>query len=113
MEFLQSSQQSQQPQQPPLDPPSYHHANRIGNFRILDSMRCEIFISYSADKAVADGDAETYATEYLNTVNIPNLPPHQLELKIGKPVILLLTSIHPKDCAMEPDFVWLTLVKEL
>ena len=38
MEFLQSSQQSQQqPQQhPPLsDPPSYHHANRIGNSRIL------------------------------------------------------------------------------
>src|SRR5208282_2468342 len=36
-----------------------------------------------------DGDAETYAIEYLNTVNLSNLPPHQLKLKIGAPVILL------------------------
>src|SRR5437762_13713546 len=34
-------------------------------------------------------DAETYATEYLNTINLSNLPPHELKLKIGAPVILL------------------------
>ena len=52
-------------------------------------MNSEVFTVYSADKVVDEGDAETYATEYLNTVNLSNLPPHELKLKIGTPVILL------------------------
>ena len=52
-------------------------------------MSGEVFTSYSADKVVDEGDTETYATEYLNTINLPNLPPHELKLKIGAPVILL------------------------
>src|SRR5438876_7161205 len=59
------------------------------NEQLLASMNSEVFTVYSADKAVDDGDAETYATEYLNTVNLSNLPPHELKLKIGTPVILL------------------------
>ena len=59
------------------------------NEQLLASMNGEVFTSYSADKAVDEGDAETYATEYLNTVNLSNLPPHELKLKIGAPVILL------------------------
>ena len=59
------------------------------NEQLLASMNGEVFTSYSADKVVDEGDAETYATEYLNTVNLSNLPPHQLKLKIGAPVILL------------------------
>src|SRR5205814_2422887 len=59
------------------------------NEQLLASMNGEVFTSYSADKAVDEGDAETYATEYLNTVNLSNLPPHELKLKIGAAVILL------------------------
>src|SRR5438046_4609410 len=59
------------------------------NEQLLASMNSEVFTVYSADKVVDDGDAETYATEYLNTVNLSNLPPHELKLKIGAPVILL------------------------
>src|SRR5437762_5052336 len=59
------------------------------NEQLLASMNGEVFTSYSADKVVDDEDAETYATEYLNTVNLSNLPPHELKLKIGAPVILL------------------------
>ena len=59
------------------------------NEQLLDSMRGEAVTLYSADKVVDDVDVETYATEYLNTVNIPNLPLHRLKLKIGAPVILL------------------------
>ena len=59
------------------------------NEQLLASMNGEVFTSYSADKVVDDGDAETYATEYLNTINLSNLPPHELKLKIGAPVILL------------------------
>ena len=59
------------------------------NEQLLASMNGELFTSYSVDKVMDDGDAETYATEYLNTVNLSNLPPHKLKLKIGAPVILL------------------------
>ena len=52
-------------------------------------MNDEVFTSYSVDKVVADEDAEIYVTEYLNTVNLSNLPPHELKLKIGAPVNLL------------------------
>ena len=59
------------------------------NEQLLASMTDELFTSYSADALIDEGDAEIYATEYLNTVNLPTLPPHQLKLKIGAPVILL------------------------
>ena len=59
------------------------------NEQLLASMTGELFTSYSADILVDEGDAETYATEYLNTINLPTLPPHELKLKIGTPVILL------------------------
>jgi len=59
------------------------------NEQLLDIMRGEVVTLYSADKVVDDTDAEIYATEYLNTVNISNLPLHRLKLKIGAPVILL------------------------
>src|SRR5439155_23882202 len=59
------------------------------NAQLLASMTGELFTSYSADTLVNEGDAETYAPEYLNTINLPTLPPHQLKLKIGAPVILL------------------------
>ena len=59
------------------------------NAQLLASMRGEVFTSYSADKVVDEENAETYATEYLNTINLSNLPPHELKLKIGATVILL------------------------
>ena len=59
------------------------------NEQLLASMNSEVFTVYSANKVVDERDAETYATEYLNTVNLSNLPPHELKLKIGAPVILL------------------------
>ena len=59
------------------------------NEQLLASMNGEVFTSYSANKVVDEGDAETYAMEYLNIVNLSNLPLHELKLKIGTPVILL------------------------
>lgn len=44
------------------------------NEQLLASMNGEVFTSYSADKVVDEENAETYATEYLNTVNLSNLP---------------------------------------
>src|SRR5208282_5023796 len=52
-------------------------------------MNDEVFTSYNADKMIDDGDAEIYTTEYLNTINLSNLPSHELKLKIGVSVIQL------------------------
>ena len=52
-------------------------------------MRGEVFASYSADKIVDQEDADNYASEYLNTINLSSLPPHLLKLKVGASVILL------------------------
>ena len=59
------------------------------NEQLLASMNSEVFTSYNNDKMMDDGDAEAYVTEYLNTVNLSNLPPHKLKLKIDASVILL------------------------
>ena len=52
-------------------------------------MNDEVFTSYNVNKMINDEDAEIYATEYLNTVNLSNLPLHELKLKIDASVILL------------------------
>ena len=59
------------------------------NTQLLASMRGEVFASYSADKIVDEQDADNYASEYLNTINMSSLPPHLLKLKVGAAVILL------------------------
>jgi hypothetical protein len=59
------------------------------NAQLLATMRGEVFASYSADKIIDQEDADNYASEYLNTINLSNLPPHELKLKVGAPVILL------------------------
>jgi len=59
------------------------------NVQLLASMRGDAVTSYSADKIVDQENAEHYASEYLNTINLSSLPPHELKLKVGAPVILL------------------------
>src|SRR5438046_3220755 len=67
------------------------------NEELLTTMMGDVFTLYNADKVVEDDDAEIYATEYLNTVDIPNLPPQKLKLKIRAPVILL-HNLTPSIC---------------
>jgi hypothetical protein len=67
------------------------------NQTLLDIMPGEEFVSLSADKILDDPDAaETYATEYLNAINLPTLPLHKLKLKTAAPVILLRNLSPPR-----------------
>ncbi len=59
------------------------------NNTLLTSMPGQEFISRSTDKVVDDGGLEIYPTEYLNSIDVPTLPPHELKLKVDTPVILL------------------------
>jgi hypothetical protein len=59
------------------------------NAQLFTFMRGEVFVSYSADKIIDQEDADNYASEYLNTINLSNLPSHLFKLKVGASVTLL------------------------
>jgi len=60
------------------------------NKTLLDSMPCPKLDSFkSAATIIEDGGIDIYPTEYINPIDVSNLPPHDLDLKIGSPVVLL------------------------
>ena len=61
------------------------------------------------DKIVDQEDAENYASEYLNAINLSSLPPHLFKLKVGAAIAIL---VHRQDCAMEHAFMLYGSVKE-
>eukprot|EP00102_Acyrthosiphon_pisum_P019850 XP_016657060.1 PREDICTED: uncharacterized protein LOC107882737 [Acyrthosiphon pisum] len=52
----------------------------------------------SIDTTVDENKAVYFSTEFLNSLEIPGMPPHNLRLKIGSPVILLRNLYPPKLC---------------
>lgn len=66
------------------------------NHSILNTMPGECHTFRSADRIINDGGRDIYATEYLNTIEVANLPHHEFKVKIGAPVILL-RNLNPAD----------------
>lgn len=61
------------------------------------------------DKIVDQEDAENYASEYLNAINLSSLPPHLFKLKVGAAIAI---SAHRQNYAMEYVFMLYGSVKE-
>jgi ATP-dependent DNA helicase PIF1 len=40
-----------------------------------------------------------YKTEFFNSLDLPGMPPHVLQLKIGVPIIVLQNINQPKICS--------------
>lgn len=59
------------------------------NFKIQNMISSESVRFKSIDTVVDENDAVNYPTEFLNSLDIPGLPPHLLLLKIGLYVILI------------------------
>ena len=77
--------------------PKNSHVDEL-NQVALSLMQGDIHHFESADSVVhsnTETEAGLFPTEYLNSINASGLPPHQLTLKIGSP-LLLIRNLNPK-----------------
>ncbi|VDK75117.1 unnamed protein product [Onchocerca ochengi] len=61
-----------------------------------DSLYNKAVIHKSVDTAVEADKAVNYPTKFLNSLNLPGMPPHVLQLKIDVPIIMLRNINQPK-----------------
>lgn len=68
------------------------------NVYVQNMLQNETLTFKSMDTVVDENDGVNYPTEFLNSLDLPGLPPHILQLKIGSPIILLRNLNAPKLC---------------
>lgn len=68
------------------------------NFKIQETLPGELISFKSIDTVVDENESVNYPTEFLNSLDLPGLPPHNLRLKIGSPIILLRNLNAPRLC---------------
>ena len=68
------------------------------NDSLLETLPGDATTYMSIDTVTNVDDAVCYPTEFLNSLEIPGLPPHILSLKVYAPVILIRNLDPPKLC---------------
>ena len=68
------------------------------NIKLLDQLPGERLSYKSFDSVLCSDDVVHYPIEFLNSLTPAGLPPHNLHLKIGAPVMLLRNLDPPKLC---------------
>ena len=66
------------------------------NLRLLAKMPCRERQYKSVDKVMEDAEATEYPVEFLNSLELPGVPSHNLKLKEGAPIMLLRNLDAPK-----------------
>lgn len=89
------------------------------NFTIQNSIPGDLSSYKSVDQTVELEQAANYPTEFLNSLDLPGLPPHNLRLKVGSVVIMLRNVNPPKLCNgtrlvvkdLKPNVIKATILK--
>ena len=68
--------------------PKNENVDKI-NAHVMSLFPGKSFVYKSADTIAEEEIAQTYPTEFLNSLTLSGLLPHEMELKIGSPVMLL------------------------
>ena len=68
--------------------PKNEHVDKL-NAHIMSLFPGMSFTYRSADTIEEENLLQTYPTEFLNSLSLSGLPPHEMELKIGSPIMLL------------------------
>jgi hypothetical protein len=65
-------------------------------------------VSYKSIDTICDAtEAVNYTTEFLNSLDLPGVQPHNLQLKVGFPVILLRNLNPPRLCNVHTNnYTW-------
>jgi hypothetical protein len=71
------------------------NVNRLNN-DLLKEFPGELQQFKSVDTAVSEEEAVHFPVEFLNSLDLPGLPPHILNLKVGSPIIILRSFLPPK-----------------
>ena len=101
-----------------MDPAKNKDVDQI-NFTIQNSIHGDLSSYKSVDQAVELEQAANYLTEFLNSLDLPGLPPHNLQLKVGAVVIMLRNLNQPKLCNgtrlvvknLKPNVIQATILK--
>lgn len=68
------------------------------NFIIQSNIAANLHSFKSVDCVTNEDEATNYPTEFLNSLDLPGLPPHNLQLKVGSIIIMLRNLNQPKMC---------------
>lgn len=77
--------------------PKNENVNRI-NEQIQHQLPGPVTTYKSVDSTLEDDEAVNYPVEFLNSLEPSGMPPHQLFLKVGSPIMLLRNIDPPKLC---------------
>lgn len=68
------------------------------NIQIQNKIAGESMTYKSVDSVATQDDIVNYPTEFLNSLELPGLPPHNLQLKVGSVIIMLRNISQPRLC---------------